>query len=72
MVDVPLNNKKEKQLITVQHGQKEKTKTKTPTVDLRLGLVSFMAVDKISLSRNGKKPILECHISKASSPAFRK
>ena len=31
MVDVPLNNKKEKQLITVQHGQKEKTKTKTPT-----------------------------------------
>lgn len=61
-----VKEKKQKQ----KHQQQKKLGKHT--VDLRLGLVSFMAVDKISLSRNGKKPILECHISKASSPAFRK
>ena len=42
------------------------------TVALRFGLVSLIAFARRSLSRKGRKPILPCHASNASSPALRK
>lgn len=48
------------------------TPTRYITVAFRLGFDSRIAVDKMSLSKSGRKPIFECHASSASSPAFLK